>query len=187
MENNSDKANQILKELEMFARKTHMNIVGPGKGKIIAETINRIKPKCILEIGTLFGYSTILMAKELEPGAKLITIERDQAEAEDAEENLKKAEIVADVEIYMGEALEILPKLRNKFDLVLLDASKSENMDYLRLLEDKLHKGSVLIADDAGIMANQMEDYLKYVRLSGRYESKYVPVEHDGMEISVKK
>jgi predicted O-methyltransferase YrrM len=74
----------------------------------------------------------------------------------------------------------------SEFDLVFLDADKKENMDYLRLIENKLHKGSILIADDAGVLADKMEDYLSYVRISGKYESEYVPVDYDGMEISIK-
>jgi predicted O-methyltransferase YrrM len=59
-------------------------------------------------------------------------------------------------------------------------------MEYLRLVENKLHKGAVVVADNAGIFAGQMRDYLSYVRTSGKYRSRYVPVGEDGLEISVK-
>ena len=53
-------------------------------------------------------------------------------------------------------------------------------------MEDKLHKGTVIVADNAGIFADQMQDYLEYVRKSGKYQSRYVQVGEDGLEISVK-
>jgi predicted O-methyltransferase YrrM len=70
--------------------------------------------------------------------------------------------------------------------LVFIDADKKEYLKYLRLIEGKLHKGSVVVADNAGIFADQMEDYLDYVRSSGNYESKLVSVGEDGLELSVK-
>jgi predicted O-methyltransferase YrrM len=70
--------------------------------------------------------------------------------------------------------------------LVFIDTDKTEYIDYLRLVEDKLHRGSVVIADNAGVFANQMKDYLKYVRGSGKYGSKYIGVGEDGLEVSVK-
>jgi predicted O-methyltransferase YrrM len=76
--------------------------------------------------------------------------------------------------------------LQGQFDLVFIDAEKKEYIDYLRLVERKLHKGSVVVADNAGIFADQMRQYLDYVRSSGKYRSKYVPVEEDGLEVSVK-
>jgi len=80
----------------------------------------------------------------------------------------------------------VIPKLKGPFDLVFIDADKSEYLDYLRLVEDKLHKGSVVVADNAGIFADQMQDYLDYVRSSQRYKSKFVRIGRDGLEISVK-
>jgi predicted O-methyltransferase YrrM len=90
------------------------------------------------------------------------------------------------IDVIVGDALEVLPKLTGEFDMVFIDADKSEYMDYLRLAEDKLHKGSVIVADNAGIFARQMRNYLDYVRSSGKYKSKYVPVGEDGLEVSVK-
>jgi predicted O-methyltransferase YrrM len=54
------------------------------------------------------------------------------------------------------------------------------------LVEGKLHKGSVIVADNAGIFADEMRDYLDYVRSSGKYGSEYVPMGEDGLEVSVK-
>ena len=72
------------------------------------------------------------------------------------------------------------------FDCVFIDSEKTEHLDYLRLAEDKLCKGTVIVADNAGIFAKQMRNYLDYVRTSGKYSSKYMPVSVDGLEITVK-
>jgi predicted O-methyltransferase YrrM len=85
-----------------------------------------------------------------------------------------------------GDALQIIPELKDTIDFVFIDAEKTEYMDYLRLVEDKLHKGSVIVADNAGIFANPMIDYLRYVRTSEKYRSRYVPVGADGLEITVR-
>lgn len=85
-----------------------------------------------------------------------------------------------------GNALQVIPKLKEIFDFVFIDAEKTEYLDYLRLVEDKLHKGSVIVADNAGIFAERMSNFLDYVRASGKYRSKYVPVSEDGLEIALK-
>jgi predicted O-methyltransferase YrrM len=179
-------ADDVLKEIEGMAKKRFLPIVGSEKGKVLADVVGRFKPKHILEVGALIGYSAILMGKELEEDAHLTTIEIHNDEAKMAEENIKRAKVPPTIEVIVGDAKEVIPKLTGPFDLIFIDAAKNEYLDYLKLVEDKLHKGSIIVADNAGIFANQMGDYLNYVRSSGKYESEYVPVDEDGLEISVK-
>ncbi len=73
-----------------------------------------------------------------------------------------------------------------KFDLIFIDAAKEEYLEYLKLIERKLREGSVVVADNAGTFAEQMRDYLKYVRTSGKYGSEYRSFGEDGVEVSVK-
>ena len=181
-----NKAEVILREIEKRANSEFLPIVGPKKGQVIAETIRKAKPKRVLEVGTLIGYSAILMGKELDSDAQIITIEIHADEAETAEENILKADIPTEVEVITGNAIQVIPELTDCFDFVFIDAEKTEYLDYLRLAEDKLCKGAVIVADNAGIFANQMTDYLDYVRTSGKYSSRYLPVGVDGLEITVK-
>ena len=103
-----------------------------------------------------------------------------------AEQSIERAEIPPKVDVIVGDALKVIPTLKGCFDAVFIDAEKTEYLDYLRLAEDKLDKGTVIVADNAGIFADQMRNYLSYVRASGKYRSKYVPVGEDGLEISIK-
>lgn len=182
----SSKADAVLRKIEGMAQEQFLPIVGPKKGKVLAKVVSEIKPKRILEVGTLIGYSAVLIGKELGNDAHLTTIEIHANEAKLAKENIRKAQVSAKIDVVVGDATEILPKLSDKFDMVFVDAEKREYREYLRLIEDKLHKGSVVVADNAGIFADQMKDYLDYVRNSGKFSSKYVPVDEDGLEVSVK-
>ena len=180
------KADEILKEIERTAESKFLPIVGPEKGRVLVKIVRETEPKRVLEVGTLVGYSAILMGKELGSETRLIGIEIDDDEARIALRNVERAEIPPTVEVIVGDAKEVIPKLAGKFDLVFVDAKKSEYLEYLRLVEAKLHKGSTIVADNAGIYATQMKDYLGYVRSSGKYRSRFVAVGQDGLEISVK-
>lgn len=181
-----DEADKVLKEIEAKAKKKFLPIVGPHRGQILVEAIRKNKPKRVLEVGTFIGYSAVLMAKELESSAHIITIEIDTNEAGLARENIRKANVRPTIEVITGDAVEVIPKLSGKFDMVFIDAKKTESMRYLQQVEPKLHKGSIIVADNVGTHADEMKDYLKYVRSSGKYGSKYVAVDEDGLEISIK-
>jgi predicted O-methyltransferase YrrM len=184
------KANQeeFLGLIERRARSRHLPIIGPQKASVLAELIRRIRPKRILEVGTLIGYSAIVIGKELESDAEIITIEIDEDEAKLARENIRLSSIKPRVEVQTGDALELIPRLKGTFDFVFLDAAKHQYLDYLRLVEPLLHKGSMIVADNAQsiIVAAMfsMSKYLKYVRKSGKYDSKLVSLGWDGMEVS---
>jgi predicted O-methyltransferase YrrM len=179
-------ADEILKEIEEMAESKFLPIVGAEKGQVLTKTVLEVEPKRVLEIGTLVGYSAILIGKELRSETHLITIEIHDDEARIARRNVERAKISPTVKVIVGDAKEVIPKLEGEFDLVFVDAEKSKYLEYLQLVETRLHKGSTIVADNAGIFADQMNDYLSYVRSSGKYSSKFVAVGDDGLEISVK-
>jgi predicted O-methyltransferase YrrM len=180
------RAEKILEEIEKMTEKRFLPIIGPEKGEVLAKVVRETRPKRVLEIGTLIGYSAVIIGRELAPDAHLITIEIHDDEARTAQENIKRAGIHAKVEVLVGDAIEIIPRLEGPFDLVFIDAEKTEYFQYLKLVEEKLHRGSVLVADNAGIFADQMKDYLNCVGSSDKYSSRYIEVGDDGLEISVK-
>ena len=179
-------ADEVLRLIEKASEKDFLPIIGPFKGKFLVEEVRKAKPQRVLEVGTLIGYSAILMGKEMDAKAEIITIEIHRDEAELAGQNIVRANISAKVQIVNGNALQVIPFLKGPFDFAFIDAEKNEYYQYLKLAEDKLRKGAVVFADNAGIFADQMGDYLDYVRNSGKYHSRFIQVGKDGVEISVK-
>ena len=183
----------VLSEIEEIARKDYLPSIGPIKGKIIGDIIKKHKPKRILEIGTLHGYSAILMANFLlsinnddyddnDNTTKeiiVICLEIDKNFTNIAKKNIEKAGLSDKIKVINGDALEIIPKLNNnhyRFDLIFIDAVKNQYLRYLKLVEenDLMNKEAavvVVIADNVLIYENEMKDYLDYVRNSGLYNS----------------
>ena len=189
-----NEAEQILREIEESGKKSFIPVIGPIKGKILEDTVRKHKPKIVLEIGTLIGYSAILMARLLPKGGKIISIEIDNNSAEVAQRNIAyRARFSDKIEVVVGDAKKVIPTLKEVFDLVFIDAAKDEYFTYLKLAEEKMHRGSIVVADNAGIFADQMSDYLSYVRNSGKYVSKYHESTlefnddiKDGVEVSIR-
>jgi predicted O-methyltransferase YrrM len=187
-----DNAHEVLKKLEKLGETEFLPSIGPLKGKIVEKVIKEHKPKTILEVGTLYGYSAILMARLLPPAGKVITIEKDENSAKTARKYIEEAGLSEKIEVIAGDALDVIPKLKETFDMLFLDATKDEYYKYLKLAERNLKKGSVVMADNVGIFEDEMRDYLEYVRNSGKYGSKTANVrmdfskdEWDAMEISI--
>jgi len=179
------KAETVLQEIE--SNPENRLIVGRRRGQVLVRLAKEFQPKRILEIGTNLGYSAILMAKELSPRARITTIEVNPDFAKQAEQHIRRAGLQAKVEVLVGDARSILPTLKGEFELVFIDGAKSEYLDYLKLIENKLFRGSIIVADNAGRRANEMQDYLTHVRYSGKYESRFIPVGEDGVELSIKR
>lgn len=176
----------MLKEIEKLAKNQFLPIIGEIKGKYLVNTVKRFNVKEVLEVGTLVGYSAILIARDLPADGKVITIEINPESARLAEGNIKKAGLADKVIVHRGDALKMIPTINDSLDMVFLDATKSEYLDYLKLAENKLKKGGVVFADNVKIAARAMQDYLDYVRNSGNYLSEFVDVGFDGVEISTK-
>lgn len=141
----------LLKELD---RETHIKLVRPRmisghlQGKILTMFSKMIRPANILEIGTFTGYSAICLAKGLQAGGKLVTIEIDDELQGFAEKYFKKAGLADRIEQKIGSALEIIPQLQETFELVFLDADKKEYPEYYHLVFDKVVPGGYIIADN---------------------------------------
>ena len=146
-----DEEDPLLTELD---RETHLKVLGARmisghlQGQVLTMISKMIGPKYILELGTFTGYSAICLAKGLKPGGKLFTIEVDDELEGLAKKYFKKAGISDQVEQRIGSALEIIPTLNEKFDLVFIDADKREYLQYYNLLIDRLQSGAYLIADN---------------------------------------
>jgi predicted O-methyltransferase YrrM len=195
-----NKAIDILNSLDEIGKKQFMPSIGPIKGKIISDIIQKYKPKKILEIGSLYGYSAILIANVMsgyddDDDIKVVTIEIDKSNGDIAKGNIKDAELLNRIELITGDALEVIPKLGYKFDLLFLDAAKDQYLQYLKLSEEAniIKNDAIIIADNVGISKNEMIDYLEHVRNSGKYKSKTIETTleyskdvRDAIEVSVR-
>jgi len=179
-------AERVLRRIEGSDRWRYLSIVGRDRGRILVELIRRHRPRRVLEVGTFVGYSAILMGRELGRESEIVTIEIDREVAELARRNIQEAEIEPRVEVFVGDALEIISEVEGEFDMVFLDANKGEYFEYLRLVEGKLRRGSVVVADNVRSSSYSMRDYLDYARNSGLYESRFIRAGWDGMEVSVR-
>ncbi len=180
------KVDAVLRGIEELSKREYLPIIGPAKGKHLIDTVRTFNVKNVLEVGTLVGYSTILIAASLPQGGRVVTIEVKPRSARLAEENIGRAGLADKIELHIGDALTVIPRINVRFDMVFLDATKNEYLKYLKLSEDKLETGGVVFADNVKTPSRKMRDYLDYVRNSGRYSSEYVDAGFDGVEISRK-
>jgi len=176
---------EILKEIEEEAERYGLPIIGREKGKVLIDIIKQYKPKTILEIGTLIGYSAILMAFHMENG-KIYTIEINEKNAKKAIQNIKRAKLEDKIEVFIGDAKQIIPQMNIFFDMLFIDAEKSEYYTYLKLSEPKLNKNAIIVADNVKMAQSRMKDYLEYVRNSGKYKSMNIDFGFDAVEVSFK-
>jgi len=160
--------------------------VGRAKGRLIRRLIDRHRPTRAVEIGSLIGYSAILVASALPPGGRLTCIEASDFLAWIVKANVAEAGLAKRVRVVVGDALRAIPLLPGRFDFVLIDANKEDYLDYLRQLEPKLVSGAVVVADNTGVFRREVGSYLEHVRNpAGRYDTQEYDFGDDAMEVSV--
>ncbi|MCC6689971.1 MAG: O-methyltransferase [Bacteroidia bacterium] len=135
-------------------RETNLKVMMPRmlsghlQGRILSMFSNMIKPKYILEIGTFTGYSAICLSEGLIQGGKLITIDINVELEKMVRNYFSKAEVTKKIDYRIGNALTIIPDLKEKFDLVFIDADKENYSTYYDLVFDKVNNGGFIIADN---------------------------------------
>jgi predicted O-methyltransferase YrrM len=118
------------------------------QGQFLALLVQMTGAKRVLEIGTLGGYSTIRMARALPSDGQVVTIEADEHHAKVAQANFARAGLTQQIELRAGKALDVLPHLEGPFDLVFIDADKSNNPHYIRWALDLSRPGTVIVVDN---------------------------------------
>ena len=132
--------------------------VSPLQGRLLELLARMQRAERILEVGTLAGYSTLWLARS---GARVVTLEIDPRHAELARANLDRAGVGDAVEIVVGPALETLPGVEGRFDLVFIDADKQRSADYLALALEKVRPGALIVVDNivrGGALADLDDD-----------------------------
>ena len=151
-----------LKEIKEKALENHIPIIMDDTLEIIDKLLKNNKPKKILEIGTAVGYSAICFSEYLEDGGKIDTIERDHERVIEAIENIKKAEVEDKINIFEGDAVDILPTFNDKYDLVFIDAAKGKYPFFLEQAKRILNKKGIILADNILYKGYVLSDYNKH-------------------------
>lgn len=197
-----DSEDPVLYELN---RETHLKMMHPRmvtghwQGQILQMISTMIRPKCILEIGTFTGYSAICLARGLDNGGHLHTIEVNDEIVEIPLRYFEKADLKNQITLYVGDALKIIPALDLQFDLVFIDGEKSEYLNYYNAVFDKVKPGGFILADNilwSGKVLHEIEkgDYFtrgivefnNFLKTDTRVEKTVLPL-RDGTMLIRKK
>jgi predicted O-methyltransferase YrrM len=196
---NSQKEPQILQELTKETWQRVLNprmLSGAFQGRILSMISKIIHPKDILEIGTYTGYSAICIAEGISDEATIDTIDKNE-ELEDIQNRyFKKSGFRDQIKQHIGNALEIIPTLDKKFDLVFIDADKSNYCNYFNLVIGKMKKGGIILSDNvlwSGKVVEKLDkkdidtkallEYNRLLNSDPRVETVLLPI-RDGLSIS---
>ncbi len=152
-------------ELEKIKEKAldeHIPIIMDDTLEVIDKVLKEIKPKKILEIGTAVGYSAMCFSEYLQDGGKIDTIERDEERLAQARENIVKVGVQEKINIIEGDAVEILPNLNDKYDMIFIDAAKGKYPFFLKESLRMLNENGVIFADNILYKGYVMSDYNKH-------------------------
>jgi len=178
-------ARRMLALMDRATTRWHIPNVGRPKGRVLRRLLDRHRPTRAIELGSLLGYSAILIAGSMPPRGRLTCVETNPFLAGLVRANVAEAGLDRRVKVVAGDALRVIPLLPGRFDFAFIDAAKEDYLDYLRQLEPKLVPGAVVVADNTGYFRRDVAPYLEHVRTGGRYDSRGYDFDDDAMEVSV--
>jgi predicted O-methyltransferase YrrM len=149
--NHSEDEPELLSDL---SKETWQKVLAPRmlsghyQGRLLSLISKMIHPKTILEIGTYTGYSALCLAEGLNEKGVLYTIDKNEELADFQQKYFDKSPYKNQIVKYIGNAIEIIPTLEEKFDLVFIDADKSNYSNYFDLVIDKMNRGGIILSDN---------------------------------------
>ena len=181
----------IIAEVDAECRLREVRMLGSEKAARLVELIQEVKPGLVVEVGTAIGYSGLWIAyalRELGRG-RLITFELDPDRAAEAGQNFKRAGFDHLITQHVGDARQEIRGVVGPVDLLFLDGGFENYYPCLMNVRDQLSGQAMLVADNAGIGANEMADYLDYVRRNYDSHSEWFETDlswnpKDAMEIT---
>ena len=183
---------KVLQDVDERCREQHIPMLGSEKAEFLADLVQKAGPSLIVECGTAIGYSGLWMVNALKSvgEGRLITVEIDTERAQEAQENFRRANVDDLIDSQTGDATEVLKTIHEPVDFLLLDNNYSNYFPCFRAIESRLTDGATVVADNVGIGAAGMADYLNHVR--SHYESRThwfetdLPwVKRDAMEVTI--
>ena len=197
----SEKTDQLLQQIEDFTMNHHEHsnmLSGPLQGKLLEMISKMVQPKQILEIGTFTGYSALCLAKGLQTDGFLHTIELREDDAAIAKNYFTKSSQSDQIILHQGNALDIIPRFDQLFDLVFIDADKVNYINYYELTLPRLRKGGVILADNvlfhgevlqenvSGKNAKAINAFNEHVAKDERVQQVIITI-RDGLMLIIKK
>jgi caffeoyl-CoA O-methyltransferase len=143
--------NELIRSLN---RDTHANVLAPRmlsghlQGRLLSLFSKMIQPKSILEIGTYTGYAALCLAEGLTKDGILHTIDINEELETRIQKYFNQSKYKNQIKLHIGNALEIIPTINHKFDLVFIDADKENYSKYYDLLIDQMPSGGIIMADN---------------------------------------
>ena len=151
-----------LEKIKVKAVENHIPIIMDDTLEVVGDLLNKIKPKFILEIGTAVGYSAMCFSKYISENGYIDTIEREHERVEEAKKNIELVGILDKINIIEGDAVEILPTINKKYDVVFIDAAKGKYPIFLKEALRLINKNGYIIADNVLYKGYVMSDYNKH-------------------------
>jgi len=197
--NHSQQEPKILQELTKETWQKVLNprmLSGAFQGRVLSMISKLIRPKNILEIGTYTGYSTLCFAEGLSKDGKIITIDKNEELETLQNKYFEKSGYRSQIQQMVGDATKIIPTLTQEFDLVFIDADKSNYINYFHLIIDKMKPGGIILSDNvlwSGKVVESLNpkdldtkvllEYNKLLNIDKRVETVLLPI-RDGLTVS---
>ena len=191
--------------LKALTRETYQKILQPRmlsghyQGRVLSVLSKLIRPKAILELGTFTGYSALCLAEGLDKKGVLHTIDINEELVAFQRTYFDKSGYGSQIIQHLGAALDIIPTLDTSFDLVFMDADKSNYINYFHQIIDKLNPGGIILSDNvlwsgkviealdpSDISTKIVLEYNKLLKEDPRLETVLLPI-RDGLTVSIKK
>ncbi|MGV9003163.1 O-methyltransferase [Flavobacterium sp.] len=188
--------------LVQLNRETYQKILQPRmlsghfQGRVLSMLSKIINPKSILEIGTYTGYATLCMAEGLVDNGTIDTIDVNEELVDFQRKYFDKSEWPNQIFQHLGDALEIIPTLDKKFDLVFIDADKENYIKYFHLIIPMMNKGGIILSDNVlwsgkvvekikpgDVTTQVLLEYNKLLKEDDRVETVLLPI-RDGLTVS---
>jgi caffeoyl-CoA O-methyltransferase len=192
------KREPVLQEMEDYASKHDIPIVGPAVARVLQQLALTINAKTVFELGSAIGYSTIWWAQAVGEKGRVIYTDGDPKNAERARGYFDRAGVSNRITLHTGDALEVLSEQKRQFDVIFNDVDKEDYPRVLRLISPRLRKGGLFITDNvlwSGRVAeknpqeSRTKAILEFNRLlynSGDFFTTILPI-RDGLAVALKK